>query len=471
MDYSEYRKFDAIGLADLVRRKEARASELLDCALERTEQVDPVLNAVVHRMDGVARERAARPLSGKLAGVPFLLKDLHQDYRGEPTGSGTKATRGSVADRHSAAVERWLEAGLIVFGRTNTPEFGAKGITEPTANGPSRNPWDTSRTPGGSSGGSAAAVAAGIVPVAGASDGGGSIRIPSALCGVFGLKAGRGIVPAGPDFAELLHGTATDGVVSRTVRDSALMLDVLTSKVDRGGPYLPARPRDSYLELSRQRPPRLRVGYSCKSPLGSPISESAEAAVQHAVTLLGNLGHEVVECEPEIDGLQMARDFLTFWYAQLAGTVERHREEHGARIRDFELDTLMLAAGGRRTRAVEYAAVMQRWNDYNRALAAYHQRFDLFLTPTVAFPPAEIGSLDPSPALRASMAVALRLGVAGLISRLSVVDKVVLRNLEQVPFTQLANTTGRPAMSVPLYWTPGGSPSECSSSAASGAKG
>ena len=225
--WDEYREHDAVGLAELVRSGAVSPVELLEAAMARADAVEPTLNAIRHRLDDDARTRARGPLSGPFAGVPFLIKDLGQHLAGVPTGSGNGSLARFPRPETSMVVRRWLDAGLVVFGRTATPEFGARAITEPVAGGPTRNPWDPSRTPGGSSGGSAAAVAAGVVPVAGGNDGGGSIRIPAAACGVFGLKPGRGVVPSGPDVDEVFHGAAVQGVLSRTVRDSAAMLDVL----------------------------------------------------------------------------------------------------------------------------------------------------------------------------------------------------------------------------------------------------
>jgi amidase len=221
----EYRQYDAVALAELVRKREVSAAELLSAALRRPQAVNPRLNAVVIPMHEIARERAQQPLSGPLAGVPFLIKDLLQDYAGVLATSGSRALRnaGCVPTEHSEIVKRWLAAGTVIFGRTNTPELGSKGITEPEAWGPTHNPWDLTRSPGGSSGGAAAAAAGGIVPAAGASDGGGSIRIPAAATGLFGLKPGRGRTPTGPGAAEAIHGAAVNHVLSRSVRDSALL--------------------------------------------------------------------------------------------------------------------------------------------------------------------------------------------------------------------------------------------------------
>ena len=213
-------------------------AELLAAARGRAAAVNPHLNAIVRDVDP-PMPQGPEPDGGRpFAGVPFLLKDLHQDLAGVPTSGGSRALQDLPAVETAAVVERWVQSGLVIFGRTNSPEFGAKGITEPHAHGPTRNPWNVDHTPGGSSGGSAAAVAAGVVPCAAASDGGGSIRIPASACGLFGLKASRGLIPHGPAHGEPLGGTATDGVLSRSVRDTARMLDVLAGPTDVS-PYMP----------------------------------------------------------------------------------------------------------------------------------------------------------------------------------------------------------------------------------------
>ncbi|MBL0778886.1 amidase family protein [Streptomyces albidoflavus] len=457
MEYAEYRAHDAVGLAALVAGGEVTAAELLEVAMARAEAVDGKLNAIVRPMRDLARERARTPLTGPFAGVPFLIKDLSQDYAGLPTGSGSRSLAHQPAERHSAVVERWLEAGLVIFGKTNTPEFGAKGITEPEVNGPTRNPWDLTRTPGGSSGGSAAAVAAGVVPMAGANDGGGSIRIPAACCGLFGLKPGRGLVPAGPATAEDLHGAATNGAVSRTVRDSAALLDVLTARPDPGGPYLAARPELPYAELARRTRP-LRIGFTTRSPIGTEVDPHAVAAVEETAGLLAHLGHEVEPAEPETDHRQLALDFLAMWTTQLAQTVDEIRRTTGAGPGDFELDTHLLAAAGRSLPAPRYYAAHHRWNTYSRQLAAFHDRYDLLLTPTLARPPVRLGELDTPAPVRALARGLMKVGLLGTLAGTKAWERAVMANLAATPYTQLANITGRPAMSVPTYRTPEGLP-------------
>ena len=457
MDYAEYRRYDAVGLAELLASGQVLATELLDAALARADSVNPQVNAIVADMSQIARERATRELSGPFAGVPFLVKDLTMHYRGLPTGSGSRSLARVPVPVHADVVQRWLDAGLVIFGKTNTPEFGAKGVTEPEVNGPTRNPWNLAYTPGGSSGGAAAAVAAGMVPVAGASDGGGSIRIPAACCGLFGLKPSRGLVPSGPDAAERLLGASVTNVISRSVRDSAAMLDVLAGN-DPGGPYLAAQSATPYRDLAARPPAPLRIGFSVTSPLGTPVSPEAVTAVTEAAALLESLGHVVEPAETGVDERQLAQDFLRMWFANEAAVVAEVKELTGCGDEGFEDDTLLMAALGARMKAADYIRTHDRWNTYNRTLAAFHARYHLLLTPTLARPPSRIGEAA-TPAWQAKVGRALRkVRGIGLLSALGVVDRLVEKNLGPVPFTQLANITGRPAMSVPLHWTAGGLP-------------
>lgn len=452
MEFSDYRRYDGLGLAELVARREVTAAELLETAIARLDRIDPVLNTVVCRLDDRARAKAKEPPTGPFGGVPFLVKDLGQNLAGIPDGRGNRALATVPAPSNSEIVDRWLTSGVVIFGKTNTPEFGAKNITEPEVNGPTRNPWDTALTPGGSSGGAAAAVAAGVVPVAGASDGGGSIRIPAACCGLFGLKPGRGLVPTGPPGGEALHGAGTNGVLTRSVRDAAAMLDVMTG----GGPAAPYEvtvPSGTYAAAVREPIRRLRIGFATGSPVGTGVGSDAIAAVEDAAAVLDGLGHTVEPAETGIDERALAADFLTMWFAMLSAEVREVRHLTGAGAEAFEFDTLMLAELGRSISGADYVASLNRWRDHVVALSKFHSRYDLLLTPTLAFPPARVGELV-TPAWMRLVGSALVKTKLGRVARWSgVVDSVIDDNLGRTPYTQLANVTGRPAMSVPLYWT------------------
>ena len=457
MDEREYVELDGLGLAERVRGGEVSAAEALEVAQARADRLNPRINAFATRLDARAAERAAGALEGPFAGVPFLLKDLHQDIAGVPTTAGCRALAGRPAERTSTIVERWEAAGLVIFGKTTTPEFGSKGITEAALFGPTRNPWDLDRTPGGSSGGSAAAVAARIVPVAAASDGGGSIRIPAACTGLVGLKAGRGLVPFGPGDSEPLNGLATSGVVSRTVRDSAAMLDVLVGP-DTWSAYAPALPDRPLMERLEEAPEKLRIGFTARAALRPTPHPEAVRAIERAAALLTDLGHEVQEIDPPHDDAQLGRDFLTIWCVHQAIEIERIKRETGCGDEGFELDTRLLAALGRAAGGLELQAADERRREHIAALARVHATYDMVLTPTLGEPPIRIGALDtPAPLQRVSELL-LRTRTTRVLRLGGVVDQILERNLAWVPYTQLANMTGRPAISLPLHWTPDGLP-------------
>jgi amidase len=457
MDETGYLERDGLGLAELVAGREVTAAELLAAARAQADRVNSRINAICLRIDDPADSRAAGELSGPFAGVPFLLKDLHQDLAGFPTSGGCRALAGRPALLTSTVVQRWLDAGVVIFGKTSTPEFGAKGITEPELFGPTRNPWNLARTPGGSSGGAAAAVAAGILPVAAASDGGGSIRIPAACTGLVGLKAGRGLIAAGPSVSEPLNGLATAGVVSRSVRDTAAMLDVLAGPDDVAA-YAPALPDRTFREEIEHEPGRLRIAYTTQSALRDGAHPEAARAVERSAALLAELGHDVEEVQPPHDDRQLARDFLTIWFVHQAIEVDRIKQLTGAGDDGFEQDTRLMAALGARTRGVELQGADERRHEHVAALARLHATHDLLMTPTLAEPPIAVGSLESPAPLRRVAEWVLRTRTTPVLQWAGIADQMVDRNLSWIPYTQLANMTGRPAISLPLHWTPDGLP-------------
>ncbi|WP_423821012.1 amidase [Salinisphaera sp. SPP-AMP-43] len=450
MDHRDYIRYDALGLAELFHSGQVSADELLTCARQRLDAVDPILNCVVTRIDPPPAA-SAQCGDGVFAQVPFLLKDLFQDYAGVPTGCGNRALKRAASKpaAHAEIVARFLATGVRLFGKTNTPEFGAKGVTEPEANGPTRNPWHADHTPGGSSGGSAAAVAAGAVPMAAANDGGGSIRIPAACCGLFGFKPGRARVPGGPRHTDLMQGAAVDHVITRSVRDSAAMLDA-TSGYEPGAIVRIAAPDTSYRQAAERDPRPLRIGVMTDSPLGHALAPETDQALKAAIEQLEALGHGVETATPAIDGRQLGADFLSLWFVQMAAMVDQTRADTDARADEFELDTRAMAHLGRALTALEYEAIQRRRLDYRRALAAFHDDYDLLLSPTLAGPPVAIGELDTPAWQRTLLRPLLRLPSGRALLRSGIVAQLAEANLRHVPFTQLANLTGTPAMSVPL---------------------
>lgn len=458
MDFAQYSQHDAVGLAELVASGETTAADLLAAARARAAAVNPKINAIVRLMDAEADARVQEQLTGPFAGVPFLLKDLFQDYADVPTSQGSRSMKDWPATHHATIVQRWLDAGLVIFGKTNTPEFGAKGITEPVAWGPTRNPWDLSRTSGGSSGGSAAAVAAGIVPCAAASDGGGSIRIPAACSGVFGLKSGRGLVPSGPDTGEGLYGMAVAGTVSWSVRDAAAMLDVLAGP-EPTSPYLAATPTRPLAQEVGVDPGKLRIGVLTSTHLAPTLHPDVQAGVDASVRELRALGHDVelLDAAP-FDDVQLAQDFLTIWFVAQAQGVDAVKRITGCGDDAFEQDTLLTASFGRATNVIAYADALENRHLHVQRLAEFHADFDLLLTPTLSTLQPQVGSFAQPRVLEKAADLLIRTRSAGLLLKTGVLKTIVEKNLRWVPYTQLANLTGRPAMSVPLQQTRGGLP-------------
>ena len=453
--FKEYDRYDALGLAECVRRGDVTAGELCEEAIRRIEKVNPQLNAVITPMFEIARETVRQPpTEGPFSGVPFLLKDLLLAYRGVPMASGCRVYRDYKPDYDSTMVVRYKQAGLTILGKTNTPEFGLMGITEPQAFGPCRNPWNTNHTPGGSSGGSAAAVAAGMLPMAAGGDGGGSIRIPAAYCGLFGLKPSRGRNPSGPHHGRVWQGAVQEHVITRSVRDSAAALDA-TQGADTGAPYEIRRPARPYLEEVGQDPGKLRIGFTTTAPIGTPVHPDCAQAVTETARLLEELGHRVEEAETGVDGLALAKSYLALYFGEMAADLEEMRTYLGRKVtpRDVEPLTYLLALLGQSYSSGYFVRAMRCWDTAARQMGKFFETYDLFLTPTTALPPAKIGALQPAGVEKAMIAVVNKLGLAGLLKASGIVDQLARKSLERVPFTQVANLTGLPAMSVPLFWT------------------
>ncbi|MEA3185820.1 MAG: amidase [Ilumatobacteraceae bacterium] len=446
MRHDEYRGFDGLGLAHLVRSKEVTAGELLDLALEHTAATDQQIAAVVHMQEGRARRAVASGLpDGPFTGVPFLIKDLGCDAVDFPTSMGSRLYRDYRYTVDSELFVRLERAGLVTFGRTTSPEFGIGPTAEGGAYGrPTRNPWDGQRVAGGSSSGSAAAVAAGIVPIAHGSDGGGSVRIPAASCGLFGLKPTRARLPDGPSSGEGWAGMAIDGFLTRSVRDTAALIDA-THGPDVGAPYFAPPLHGSLLDAIAGPPRRLRIAFSKRSFTGEPIHDDCSAAVAHTADLCAQLGHDVVEADPKID----IDGFMRAWTSIVACgtelTVRTRQAELGRSDVDDDLDgvTRGAVALGRTISGSEYLKSVGIVHAIGRQVAGLFTGdlgVDMLLTATLAEPPATIGRFKPDN----EDFLDYRLGPNGV--------------LPYSPFTALANGTGQPAMSVPLRWNAAGLP-------------
>jgi amidase len=428
---------DATGQAALVASGDISPRELTEAAMARIEATDGTLNAVIHRrFEKVLTEIDAGLPTGPFSGVPFVVKDLFADTAGDPAHNGNRALRdiGWTARADSWLIARYRRAGFAFLGRTNTPEFGLVPVTEPQAYGPTRNPFDTSRSPGGSSGGSAAAVAAGMVPVAHASDGGGSIRIPSSMCGLVGLKPSRGRTTLGPDGDE--SGLAVQHVVTRSVRDTAALLDVAQGP-GTGDMVVAPPPGRPYVEELSARPAGLRIGMVAFHP-GGPLHADCAAAVHEAARLLDRLGHHVSEDHPVIDA-ESGRRFMARWVVNARLHLVALGQMLGRDVTadDVEPLTWAMAAAADDLRAVDFAQATRASARFTRQVSSFWEDHDLLLTPTLGEPPPRIGELVPP----AADPFATQAHTASL-----------------VPFTTHFNVTGQPAISLPLHVNGAGLP-------------
>ena len=458
--FIEYDQYDALGLAKLIQQKQVSAREVCEEAIARIEKVNPKINAVIHTMFERARDTIKDKIPrGPFSGVPFLLKDLISACEGEPLRSGCRGYRSFVPDYDSELVTRFKKSGLIILGKTNTPEFGLKGVTEPEIFGPTRNPWNLKHSPGGSSGGSAAAIASGILPMASGGDGGGSIRIPAGWCGLFGLKPSRGRTPAGPDYGEIWQGAAIEHVITRSVRDSAAMLDC-TMGADQGAIYEIPMPGAPYLKEVKKDPGKLIIGFSTKSPLGTKVHNECVRAVEETAVLLASLGHHVEEQEPDVDGRALALSYFMMYYGEMAADVDALSQYLGrkAKVGDVELLTMFLAKLGNLYSANDFVKAIRQWGIASRTMGRYFSKYDLFMTPTAAEPPLKIGEKDLPLVQRAALGMINKLNLEKLLLKTDMIENIAFDSLAPTPFTQLANLTGLPAMSVPLYWNTEGLP-------------
>ncbi|TGN02489.1 amidase [Leptospira yasudae] len=453
--FKEYTYYDAMGLAELVRKKSVHPSELVESAIERIESVNPGLNAVITKFYDEAKKNAKSKLpDGPFKGLPILVKDIVHSIAGAPLTSGSKSFRNYISPVDSEFVKRLRAAGTIFLGQTNVPEFALMGITEPKFHGPTRNPWNLERTPGGSSGGSAAAVAAGMVPVATASDGGGSIRIPAAYCGLFGLKPTRGRTPVGPYFGRFWQGASVDHVLSRTVRDSAAFLDALGG-IENAGAFSFDSPKTGYMAEIKKPPGKLRIAFSTQSPIGTPVHPDCVESVVHTAKLLHSLGHKVEEKDAPVDGKAIGRAFITMYFGEMAAQMKNLEPilKRKARMSDVESVTWILALLGRTVSAGEFVLNLQEWDKAALAMETFHETYDVYLTPTTAMPPAKIGELEPKLGEKIAMQVVGRLGLGRMLLASGLVDQLVETSLSRTPFTQLANLTGQPSVSLPIGQT------------------
>ena len=436
---SEYADHDGLALGALVRSGAVSATELMETALAAIERLNPRLNAVTYTMRPQAEAAIAAGLpEGAYVGVPFLLKDLSPTVANVPTTAGSRFFGGVVRPFDTELVRRWKRAGLVMLGKTNTPELGSSGSTEPVATGPTHNPWGLGRSPGGSSGGSAAAVAAGIVPAAHATDGGGSIRGPASCCGLVGLKPTRGRNTLAPDAGEAWQGFVAEHVVSRSVRDSAALLDA-TAGYYPGDPNIAPTPARPYLQEVDAAPGRLRVGVALREVAGQRFHPDAAAAVAVVARLLADLGHEVEEVSPQYDAPLLLEAFMTFFAAGVGHAIE----EHAAATNKvpspdlIERNNLWLWEKSKKIGCTDYLRAIAKQNTVTRQFARFFSDHDIWLTPTMAEPPPPLGHLH---------------------ADVDDVEEFFRRLWRFNPVQWAYNAAGNPAITLPLHWNAAGLP-------------
>ncbi|MEP7115910.1 MAG: amidase [Ilumatobacteraceae bacterium] len=437
---TDTRWMDATDQAALVRRGDVSATELIDAAIERIEAIDPAINAVIIRWFETARAAATQLPNGPFRGVPFLLKDLWAHFAGQPLTNGCQALKDElpISPADTTLVARFRAAGLNIAGRTNSPEFGSLPTTEPLAWGPTRNPWNRDHSPGGSSGGSAAAVAAGMVPFAHASDGGGSIRIPASCCGLVGLKPSQGRITLGPFRDESNLGVEL--CVSRTVRDTAALLDAVHGPGVGDTVTAPAPSRPYVAELGTA-PGRLHIGLLDTHPLDGPLHNDCVDAVRGAAALLESLGHHVEHGFPAaLANRDFGRRFSALWSTNMGVSVQRIEAQLGRPTTDDDIELVNRAqvAFAQTVSAVDYALALAANVEFRRAVQQWWaDGWDLLLTPTLAEPPTPLGAFANDAA--APLAPMVRAAAF-------------------VPFTPAFNSSGQPAISLPLHWNASGLP-------------
>ncbi len=460
MDGFSYKNYDGIGLAELIKSKQIKPQELVEEAIKSIEEHNPKLNAVINKMyDKAKSDSKDTKLEETFAGVPMLLKDIIQEIKGEPITAGSKALENYRAEEDAEFVSSLRKTGAIILGQTNVPEFGLMAVTEPVVYGPTRNPWNLEYTPGGSSGGSGAAVASGMVPIAGANDGGGSIRIPAAYCGLFGLKPTRGRTPVGPN-GRNWQGATVDHVLTRSVRDSAAMLDELKTTEKAAAFHAPPF-EGKYLQCA-QSPidKKLKIAFSMQSPIDTEVYPECIEAVTKTAKLLESMGHIVEEKSAPVDGMKIAKSYLTLYFGEVAATLSSLEEVLGRKaiMKDVEPETWLLGLLGKAISAEEFVLSIREWDKAASAMETFNEIYDFYVTPTTAFPPPKIGELKPKKLESLLIKAVGKIRAGKLVKKAGIVDKLAKENLMRTPFTQLANLTGQPAMSLPLHKTSEGLP-------------
>ena len=459
---SEYKQFDAVQLAEMIKNKHVSPLEVLESCIELVELYNPKLNAVHHKLYDFAKDNLQNFSNGLFFGVPFLMKDLDSPIASIPNSMGSEYLKNFTMPYNSSLAESFLKSGLKVVGKSATPELGLMFTTEPKAFGATRNPWNLTLTAGGSSGGAASAVASRIVPIAHASDGGGSIRVPAACCGLIGLKPSRGRISFSPSHGELWGGLATPGVLSRSVRDTAYIYDaIFGSKV--GDPYTLPYEKGSLIKALNFKK-TLKIGFLAEVFLPVELSKEVKKAVLYNAKVCSELGHKVEEIELNYQAMDLAKAFLILIACHTSQLLEELRVLKGKKYKNSELEntTRMLDYVGKSFSGYDYALARHTLQVISRRVVEQLESYDVVVLPITSKPPTPIGSLRPkfTDELINSIVMNLKLGWIFRVPliRDAILQKLAPENLWFSPDTLLQNATGQPAINIPSYWTDKGLP-------------
>lgn len=458
MKREEYIQLDGVALANLIERKEVKKAEVLKVSFDQLEKVNPILNAFNYVRKDKAFAEIEAVDSGAFAGIPTALKDISQTIEGEPSTGGSRLLKDVKAPVTAHFTKKLLETGVISIGNTTTPEFALKNITESKLHGPTRNPWNYSHVPGGSSGGASAAVASGVVPIAGASDGGGSIRIPASFTGLVGLKPTRGKTPVGPGAGRNWQGAAIDFVLTKTVRDTARMLDELQVVQEAAAFQAPLYPGSYEADADQSFEGPLKIGFTTASPVGTPVSKDAQEAVRKTIAFLEAEGHHVEEVNNGVDGRKLMRNYFLMNSGEMASLMNQFESMLNRKLNanDMEVETWLLNRAGQNVSAAEFASSLSSWDEAAEQMASFHESYDFYLTPGAAYGAPKVGELTPTEE-KAQQLLEKMEGLSPSEQQDFIYD-MFLPSLTYSPFTPLANLTGQPAITLPLHMTSDGLP-------------
>lgn len=455
MTFEEYYQYDALGLAELVKSKQVKPDELLTVAINRHQSVNPKINAVVNELFDFASEAIKNlDYNSPFCGVPFLVKDLGLQIKGTKYTNASRIQRNYISVENSDTINKIIKSGLVIMGRSNTSEFGSSPFVENEIYGPARNPWNTKHTAGGSSGGSGAAVAAGVVPLGTANDGGGSIRIPASCNGLLGLKPSRMRVSQGPQEGSAWSGAASHELcVSRSVRDTAQYLDIAMGN-SIGDPFMLQKPDMPYMKAIESAPHKLKIAYSSTHPFNEQDPENIKA-INHTVALLTDAGHQVEEIDLPYDSKLVKDCLYTLVMGELSATIDAVAEMQGKKAlrEEVEATNWFLYIMGKNLSANEFCRAKLKWNILSQQMRKFHQDYDLLLTPTLGMKPFKIGALQPRPWEMTALKALNTIGLSGILKYSNIIEETKNKIFKWMSYVGLSNLTGQPSMSIPLHWS------------------